>query len=311
MVPVPSWKDSWTSFWNSTSHLENPGKYDDLGGETKEILGVMEFSDGLRCDVNRQLSERFGVSHMLNMGQEDHKSGGTYSYTVSYSHPKGFAFAKYDGEGRVTGRFQRQLFTPRVKATLQSSVQSANQQASLSAELEYVGDSSHTIMKFEKPGIIEVSTMKSIWSRGAVGINMLHMPQGDQILNGMGVALKLWGRPLVRPNAGTFPRWVWTATMSNLSPFSSTFTYRTTGRGDFSTEFGVHPTPEGTVDTHWAIGAQYYFRTSRIRARVDKDLVVTAIIEELVAPTLRLSVMGLLDHWHQKYKFGMGISFSV
>jgi len=75
-------------------------------------------------------------------------------------------------------------------------------------------------------------------------------------------------------------------------------------RTTISTELTAQP----SLATLWATGINYVLRGSTFRFRVDSDLKVTAIVEEVVSNWMKVGACAELDHWKKQYKFGLSMS---
>ena len=58
-----------------------------------------------------------------------------------------------------------------------------------------------------------------------------------------------------------------------------------------------------------SVGYDYTFRQCRLRGSIDSSGKVAALLEELLAPGVRLILSGELDHARADHKFGFGMTF--
>lgn len=58
-----------------------------------------------------------------------------------------------------------------------------------------------------------------------------------------------------------------------------------------------------------SVGYDYTFRQCRLRGSVDSNGKVAALLEEALAPGVRLLLSGELDHARADHKFGFGMTF--
>jgi mitochondrial import receptor subunit TOM40 len=57
-----------------------------------------------------------------------------------------------------------------------------------------------------------------------------------------------------------------------------------------------------------SVGYDYQFRQCRLRGSVDSNGKVAALLEEALAPGVRLVLSGELDHYRSDHKFGFGMT---
>jgi mitochondrial import receptor subunit TOM40 len=297
---VPSEARPKSIFAAIKSNLTYPGKYEDKDREAKEITGNNELFEGMRFDCQRMVSNNFSVTHILSMGGSE--GNGAYTFNTNYGTNKVSAIGRYDGEGRVIGRLQYSPY-PYFTATAQSQVSLEPAQSNLTVEADYKGEDSHTQVKLENKGVLVLTYMQSLSKRFAAGAELVHVPT-------QGTFLSLSGRyttPVAvedeKPSSifvGTF--------LSSVNTASFSYTRHIGKKTDLSTEYSIASTPDGKFQDGWAAGAQWTFRSSRIKARVDHMHHVGVMVEENIAPFMRLSFAADLDHKEEKYKFGLGFS---
>lgn len=174
--------------------------------------------------------------------------------------------------------------------------------SNLTVEAEYKGDDSHTQVKLENKGVLMLTYMQSLFQRVSAGAELVHIPT-------QGTLLSLSGR-WTAPVLGTEerPNWVSVLTFNTLGMLSASYSRRVGKKTDLSTEYSIAQTPDGSFQDMWAAGCQWTFRNSRIKARVDNQWHVGAVIEENITPYMRMIFAGDLDHKEQKFKFGLGFS---
>lgn len=295
-APRPS---LWASLRNSS--LRYPGRYEDRDREAKDITGTNEFFEGMRFDCQRMVSPNFSVTHILSMGGSE--ASGSYAFNTNYGNEKVAAIGRYDGEGRVIGRLQYSPFSY-FTATAQAQVALEPAQSNLTVEADYKGDDSHTQVKLENKGVLVLTYMQSLFKSFAAGAELVHIPSQGTLLN-------ISGRYATPVADGEKPDSIVVGTLSTIGAASLSYTRHIGKKTDLSTEYSIATTPDGKWQDGWAAGCQYNFRTSRLKVRVDNLSHVGVIIEESIAPFMRLSFSGDLDHKEEKYKFGIGLSLML
>jgi len=281
------------------SSLPYPGKYEDKDKDAKDITGTNEFFEGMRFDCQRMMNNNFSVTHILSMGGSE--TNGAYTFNTNYGTNKGSAIGRYDGEGRVIGRLQYSPY-PHFTATAQSQVSLEPAQSNLTVEADYKGEDSHTQVKLENKGVLVLTYMQSLLKSFAAGAELVHVPTQGTLLN-------ISGRYATPPAPGEEKHdSIFVGTMSTMGAATLSYTRHIGRKTDFSTEYSLASTPDGKYQDTWAAGAQWTFRNSRLKARVDSMQHVGVIVEENIHPSMRLTFSADLDHKEEKYKFGMGFS---
>jgi len=150
--------------------------------------------------------------------------------------------------------------------------------------------------------VLMLAYMQSVSQQLACGTELVHIPTQGTLMSISGRYTSSIRGPEDKPN------WIGVATLNTLGMLTASYSRHVGKKTDLSTEYSVAQTPDGTFQDMWAAGCQWTFRTSRIKARVDNQLHVGAVVEENITPFMRLSFVGDLDHKEQKYKFGVGLS---
>eukprot|EP01111_Echinosteliopsis_oligospora_P002999 TRINITY_DN1482_c0_g1_i1.p1 TRINITY_DN1482_c0_g1~~TRINITY_DN1482_c0_g1_i1.p1 ORF type:complete len:371 (-),score=90.86 TRINITY_DN1482_c0_g1_i1:8-1120(-) len=306
--------------------LPNPGKYEDYNRESRDITSGYDFFDGAKIDITRSLSEQFGVTHSFALGGSDNRGGGSYGFStnVMSANKKNIIAGRFEGEGKVMARLISHAL-PNTTLSAQALItQQDNPQAQpsgITAEVEYRGASWVSSLKLERFSVLEASFMQSISRHAALGFSLVHIPY--QGLSGFSWAARFIGSPIVKENIPVepgqpqikVPRWVATAALSPFTPFTAAFTWNTKTPVTFATDFSVVPKMEEpehiSMTSVWSAGAIWEHRTSRIKARVDSNAHIGAVVEEQLNQIMLMTFSGDLDHYNQKYRFGLGVTFQL
>jgi mitochondrial import receptor subunit TOM40 len=292
--PADETRKDWPS-WGFDIGLPNPGKFEDISKETKDITGTQEFFDGMRFELQRGLSSNFTVAHLISMGSSD--TNGSYTFHTTYQTNKALALGRFDSEGRVIGRVQ---FTPtqRFTATVQSQVSLDPPQSHVSGELDYKGNDFYGQARVENKGGLSLSYLQSVTNNVSVGGELVHVPSQGTVL-ALGARLNQ-------------PKWILSGMVNTMSQGTLGFTWKTGKKADFATELAMSRNPQDdSLQSLWSGGFIYTFRTSRFKATVNSDLRVGACLDELLNDYMKVSLVGDLDHREQKYKLGFGLSFNM
>jgi len=91
---------------------------------------------------------------------------------------------------------------------------------------------------------------------------------------------------------------------------TTSYTQKVTKEINLSTEF-MASFQGGHVETLWSGGFEYSLRSSHLKAHLDSNLKVYAVLEEMLNQFTRIAVAAELDHKKKNYRFGLGVSMTV
>lgn len=295
--------------------LSNPGTVENMAKEVQRdvFLNNQAFS-GLRADLTKAFSVAplFQVSHALSMG-----AAPPYSYGVLYGSPKTFLQANLDNELQFSGRFNWRWASNFVTKT---SCQLTSQGNMMSVENDYTGADFSASLKAVNPslldggitGMVMASYLQSITPRLSLGIDafwsrpaMAYPPTLNvsyatrykaldwmacaQLVPGNAIEASYWRRLSDKVEAGISANLAFAAMGGPMGGASK----------------------EGTV----TIGAKYDFRQSSFRAQVDNQGKVACLLEKQIAPPIRVTFFGEIDHMQANpqsaAKLGLAISIEA
>jgi len=243
------------------------------------------------------------------MGSTEHEGGGGYTFSpnLSLNNKRSMLVGRFE-DGRIMGKFIHQATR---NSTLAATAQVTPDSAMASAEASYSGSDFTTTGKFELPGCVELTYMQGIMERAGLGVQLLHIPFPAGALTGYSMAFRCWSRSTImkQPQQQQVSRWIFSANMGSMNPLHLTYTWYTPYKADFSTEFGVSHQQDGSMGSHYAVGASFEYNTARVKVRLDHRLRVGVYTESILTPAIRGFLSGELDHLNNKYRFGIGLSF--
>ncbi|KAF2278692.1 uncharacterized protein EI97DRAFT_413451 [Westerdykella ornata] len=295
--------------------LSNPGTVENIAKEVQRdvFLNNQSFS-GLRADLTKSfgVSPLFQVSHALAMGSQ---AMPPYTYGVLYGSPKVFMQGNFDNDLQFTGRFNWRWASNLITKT---SVQLSSQGNMMSIENDYTGADFSASLKAVNPSILDGgftgmvmgSYLQALTSRLSVGVDAfwsrpaMAYPPTLNLSYATRYKAADWmaAAQLVPGNAIEASYW---RKLSDKVETGINMNLAFAGMGAAGPMGGA--SKEGTV----TIGAKYDFRMSSFRAQIDNTGKVGCLLEKTVAPPIRITFSGEIDHKQNTSKLGLAVSIEA
>ncbi|KAF2262963.1 hypothetical protein CC78DRAFT_534374 [Lojkania enalia] len=314
---VAKLRDVYTSFQERREALglTNPGTVENIAKEVQRdvFLNNLSFS-GLRADLTKAfgVAPLFQVSHALSMGSQNQPP---YTYAALYGSPRVFLQANVDNDLSFSGRFNYRWTSALVTKT---SVQLTSQGNMISLENDYTGTDFSASLKALNPSILD---------GGVTGMIMGSYLQAVTPRLSLGLDT-FWNRPAMAyppelniSYAARYKTADWIASAQFLAAGGIEASYwrklsdKVETGINLNLQFaGIGPNgpmgglkKEGTV----TIGAKYDFRASSFRAQIDNQGKVGCLLERVVAPPIRVTFSGEIDHKQNAAKLGLAVSIDA
>jgi len=273
------------------------GKFEDLSKEAKNVLSTTDTFDGFRFEVNKVLVDEkdrsFQISHAISMGSAIDPPAYNFAPNVLYDKITMLS-GRIDTEGQLMARWQQEVGDD---TTFRLSGQASNEPHSSIAHLEmdHKGDGWFGTFKWGFPGAYVLSYMQYITPNLSLGLDTVyHHKQGISLLT-------LGGRYET-------PKSITSALISPTGHVMAAFDRKITERINFASELNM---AVPTLDANFALGFEYTLRTSHIKARMDTNMKVHCVLEEMLNQNTRFCVSAELDHSKKTYRFGIGVMMQV
>ncbi|KAF2733861.1 hypothetical protein EJ04DRAFT_438245 [Polyplosphaeria fusca] len=310
-------RDVYTAFQDRREALglSNPGTVENIAKEVQRdvFLNNLSFS-GLRADLTKAfgVAPLFQVSHALAMGSQAQPP---YTYAALYGSSRVFLQANIDNDLSFSGRFNWRWTNALVTKT---SVQLTSQGNMVSFENDYTGADFTASLKAINPSILD---------GGVTGMIMGSYLQAITPRLSLGIDT-FWNRPTMSygPDLNISyaaryraPDWAASAQFLAAGGIEASYWRRISEKIEtginLNLQFaGIGPNgpmgamkKEGTV----TIGAKYDFRASSFRAQIDNQGKVGCLLEKIVAPPIRLTFSGEIDHTQNAAKLGLAVSIDA
>ncbi|KXT17267.1 hypothetical protein AC579_551 [Pseudocercospora musae] len=302
--------------------LSNPGTVDEVAREVQKgvFLNNQTFS-GLRAELNKSFSifPLFQISHAFSTGSQ---LLSPYTFLAIYGTNNIVCQAQLDSDASFYARFNsritnRLVFKSSVQIQPSSGMNPGGAQVSL--EQDYTGADFTASLKSINPSILEGeltgnfigSYLQSITPRLSLGLEGVWQIPGG----GMGPEAAL-------SYAGRYKGDDWIASAQLLTQGGLQLSYwrklmdKVETGVDVNLQFaglsGANPMmgaarKEGVA----TLGTKYEFSRSIFRAQVDSQGKLGCLLEKVVAPPVRVTFAGELDHAKNSAKLGLAVSIEA
>ncbi|KAF2723627.1 translocase of outer mitochondrial membrane complex, subunit TOM41 [Polychaeton citri CBS 116435] len=316
--------DAYTSFQERRAALglSNPGTVDNISKEvTRDVLLTNQSFSGLRAELNKSfsISPLFQISHAFSSGSQ---MLSPYTFLALYGTNNVLCQAQLDSDMSLSGRFNYRLLD---RLSLKNSVQIAPASmagpggAQVSFEQDYQGSDFTAQLKSINPSILEDgltgmfmgSYLQSVTPRLSVGLEgVLQKPGGGL------------GPDAVMSYAARYRGDDWIGSLQLLSQggLQGSYWRRITDKLDAGADVNLQfaglsgasaMMGGGGREGSATLGAKWEFTRSIFRAQVDSQGKVGCLLEKVVAPPVRLTFAGELDHFKGAAKLGLAVSIEA
>ncbi|EDU42944.1 mitochondrial import receptor subunit TOM40 [Pyrenophora tritici-repentis] len=296
--------------------LSNPGTVENIAREVQRdvFLNNSSFS-GLRAELTKAFSAAplFQVAHSLSMGSQVMPP---YSYMVLYGSPRVFMQGNLDNELAFSGRFNWRWTSAFVTKT---AVQLTSQGNMVSFENDYTGADFSASLKAVNPSILDggitgmlmASYLQAVTPKLSLGIDafwtrpaMAYPPELNVSYAARYRAVDWMACGQIIPDRGVLEASYWRRLTDKVETgINCNLAFAGIGPGGPM----AGPQKEGNV----TIGAKYDFRQSSFRAQIDNQGKVSCLLEKMIAPPIRVTFSGEIDHKQNAAKLGLAVAIEA
>jgi len=302
--------------------LSNPGTVDQIAKEVqRDVFLTNQTFSGLRAELSKSFSifPLFQISHAFSTGSQ---MLSPYTFLALYGTNSILCQGQLDSDASFSGRFNARL-TDRL--ILKNSVQispasmSSPGGAQYSPELDYTGDDFMASIKSMNPSILDGgltgmfigSYMQSITKRLSLGMEAVWQKQAG----GMGpdAAVSYAGRY-------KGDDWIASAQLLTQGGLQASYWRRLTDKVESGVDVNLQFAGLGGANAMkggaravgvGTLGAKYEFSRSIFRAQVDSQGKVGCLLDKVVAPPVRVTFAGEIDHVKGGAKMGIAVSIEA
>eukprot|EP01024_Parvocaulis_polyphysoides_P046111 TRINITY_DN4327_c1_g1_i1.p2 TRINITY_DN4327_c1_g1~~TRINITY_DN4327_c1_g1_i1.p2 ORF type:complete len:342 (+),score=69.90 TRINITY_DN4327_c1_g1_i1:379-1404(+) len=279
------------------SNLPQPAKYEDISRESYMILKPETF-EGFRFDFTKPLNPNFFLTHgfhmgnmeMPTMGKEIIKTPvGNYEFGATVGKEGLLAMGRISRDGRMTSRLIWDL-NDFVTFKLQS--QFSNEPGpNMMMDIDFTGKNWNGQVKLGNGEFVGLNYFQSVTDKLALGGECFYL--GLDRRTGFALA----ARHSDDTHAATFQ--IMTAGLM-MASYSGRVNEQLALASELMYNWNAR---EATAQ----FGYDYWMRHCRLRARVDSNGSICALLEERMNMAVKFVLSGEVDYWKQNYKFGFGL----
>jgi len=286
-----------------SSSFPNPGPFELLHRETRDVFPTNHFFDGAKFEIGRGYSQAFQATHKVSLGSSVLPS--SYSYQAVYASNKGFLFAEMDSaswnlNARANHHVNDDLL---LKASAQMTA-NGNQYL---AEAEYTKNDFSANAKFVNPNILDragvfvFSYLQSVTRRLVLGVEAM-------TVFAPGFRPATTGLTFVSRYADN--NCVYTGNFTNTGGVQLSYYQKVSDSISLGAELEA-AVEEERRESVFTAGAKFDLRTATIRTQLDSLGRVMTVLEEKLAPGLSLLLAAELDHAKTTSRFGVGLTLQA
>jgi len=295
--------------------LPNPGKFDEIARESKDVLEIQTFI-GARFTVGKSIFnepigmmspqamkksepvKRLILTSNVWMGAPQLAEGSVVDFSANCQlGNKHILMASMASGNRVTGKY---VYNHTTNAALKTNFQiipDSPQYSSLSWDVDYKGQDFCAGANYTYGGIYGMSYLQSITPSTCLGIQAIHQ----------------WPRTIIM-GAGRYRNMshngkkgdIITGSVDNgRGVVTTSYTRKVSDTLSLASEYQFS---SGSKESLTQVGAKYTYQTFMYSANIDSSGRVAATIDLMVTEQMRLSFSGLILHGTKDAGFGFGMS---
>ncbi|KAK4901099.1 translocase of outer mitochondrial membrane [Elasticomyces elasticus] len=302
--------------------LRNPGTIDQIAKEVqRDVFLTNQTFSGLRAELNKSFSLNpiFQVSHAFAMGSQ---MLSPYTFLALYGTDNILLQGQVDSDASFSARFNTRLhprFTFKSSVQIQPSSGMNPGGAQVSLEQDYVGNDFTAQLKSINPSVLEGgltgmfigSYLQSVTPRLSVGLEGVWQKPGG----GMGPEAALSYAARYKGDD-----WIASAQLLTQGGLQGSYWRRLTDKVETGVDVNLQfaglsganammggARKEGTA----TLGAKYEFSRSIFRAQVDSQGKIGCLLDKVIAPPVRITFAGEMDHAKNQAKLGLAVSIEA
>ncbi|TKA29227.1 hypothetical protein B0A50_03737 [Salinomyces thailandicus] len=300
--------------------LSNPGTVDNISAEVqRSVFLTNQTFSGLRAELNKSFSiyPLFQISHAFSSGSQ---LLSPYTFLALYGTNNILCQAQLDSDASFSARFNgrlnpRLIFKSSVQIQPQSGMSPGGAQVSL--EQDYTGDDFTASLKSINPSVLEGgltgmfigSYLQAVTPRLSLGLEGVYQRPGG----GMGPEAAV-------SYAGRYKGddWIASAQLLTQGGLQGSYWRKLTDKVETGVDVNLQfagganammggPSREGSA----TLGAKYEFARSIFRAQVDSKGKIGCLLDKVIAPPVRVTFAGEMDHVKNAAKLGLAVSIEA
>jgi mitochondrial import receptor subunit TOM40 len=277
--------------------LPCPVKYEEMQREVMMSLKADLF-EGARFDYNKQLNQKFFLSHGFFLGNVEVPAQGgqiikiptsTYEFGANVVDQHYMLVGRVLTDGRVNGRIKYDL-SDWLSVKLQSTKETGFSQVMFDADFK--GLDYQAQLKYGSGQFYGVNYLQSVTPTLSLGGEGFYL--GSQGKSGVGFAARYADDKTVA-----------TGQIATTGLLSLTYCTKVSEKAMLASDFLWNWNQRNATAS---VGYDYILRQCRIRGRIDNHGVVSTYLEERLNVGLNLILSAEVDHANKNHKFGFGMT---
>jgi len=280
------------SFWPPL--LPNPGKYDELQSESREVMGAAsEAFDGVKIDISKGVAETLSVLHSFAMtnDQNVHK----YAFQIQgVPSPTTMVFGRIDSDYNVQGKWQ-QIFTNRIIARFSGQASREAHNSGGSVEIDYQGDDWYGQFMWNNPGMYRMTYHQALTHRLSAGGELAYNHK-------QAVSLGTVGIRYLGAHGG-----IWSL-LAAIPTVQLSYFFEVNSRFEIAIEY-LFSAAQG-IESKLDLGYALRFPEAEVKSHIDSQWHChTSLTTTVHDPSTSITLFGDFDY--KKKKFGVGIGLNI
>jgi len=277
--------------------LPRPVKYEELQREMLMSLKADNF-EGARFDYNKQLNQKFFLSHSLFMGNIEVPAQGaqvikiptsTYEFGANVVDANYMLVGRILTDGRMSGRIKydfNDMFSVKLQTTKEQGF------SQVMVDVDVTGVDYQAQLKVGNGEFYGFNYLQSVTPTLSLGGEGFWL--GGQKKSGVGFAGRYADDKTVA-----------TAQVATTGLASLTYSMKVSEKAMLASDFMWN---WNARQASASVGYDYILRQCRLRGRIDNHGVVSTYLEERLNVGLNLIVSAEIDHVNKNHKFGFGMT---
>mmetsp|Transcript_32952 Transcript_32952/g.72276 ORF Transcript_32952/g.72276 Transcript_32952/m.72276 type:complete len:424 (-) Transcript_32952:198-1469(-) len=314
----------------AVSSVSNPGPYEHAALDAKRLV-ALDTHDGVRVDINKQLSPYMPVVHSfwLGTGMLPDGRNNTYTFLAQVADESGLMMARVDpGRGSVDGRIHRAVLGGLINLKLQVGVSAEGQGDQILGEADFGGQTWMGNLKYGSMGggiVFGANYFQSVTSKLALGGEGMYIAANQNLLSNYTVKYTTEAKSAVDEEEGVLGLGGagggrGTGNSDGLSTIIGnynsaqgmlSFNYKRVVNPDRVTLGAELQCSPASLESQVLVGAEFNLTRSKVNICVDGSGRVQSTLESKLgmAPgSPSLSFAAEVDHAKETMRFGYGLN---
>ncbi|TVU22679.1 hypothetical protein EJB05_32394 [Eragrostis curvula] len=280
-------------------NLPCPIPYEEIQREAFMALKP-EIFEGLRIDFTKMLNQSFALSHSVSMGSIEIPAqgndvikvpNGTYEFGANFLDPKLMLIGRVSHDGRVNARVKCDI-TDNLALKINAQMMSEPGYSQGMFNFDYKGKDYRSQFQIGNNEFFGGNYIQSVTKNLSLGTEAFWL--GQQRKSGVGFVARYDTKKFVA-----------TGQIATTGMVALSYVQKVSEKVSLASDFMYN---QMSKDVTASFGYDYMLRQCRLRGKLDTNGVVSALLEERLAPGLTFLISAEIDHWKKDYKFGYGMT---